>query len=81
MLILELLIVAIMVVVSVFGTYYQLQIISNLKSGMGKSAFTGGWVFHPEYLEKEGQSYRKKLLICWAIFISLALVVMVLVTL
>ena len=65
------LIVAIMIAIGFIGGYYQLQLIAYLKEGKRLSVWTGGWIFHPEYLEKDGQLYRKKILACWAIFVLL----------
>ncbi|MGA7748980.1 MAG: hypothetical protein WCA63_02420 [Gallionella sp.] len=53
------------------GGYYQLQMIAYSKAGMLGNIWWGGWIFHPEYLERNGQPYRKKLLACWAIFLLL----------
>jgi hypothetical protein len=65
------LLVAMIIIVGLVGGYYQLQIVAYLKEGKRTSAWSGGWVMHPEYLEKEGQQYRKKYLGCWLIAILL----------
>jgi hypothetical protein len=65
------LLVAIIVAVGFVGGYYQLYITVNLKEGKRTSVFTGGWIFHPEYLEENGRAYRKKLIGCWMIIVLL----------
>lgn len=60
-----------MIAVGFIGGYYQLQMIAYLKAGRRASVWTGGWIFHPEYLEVDGQPYRKKLLASWIIFLLL----------
>lgn len=64
---------AILIADMLLAAYYQVQIYSNLKIGKGVSVFTGGWMFHPEYLEKDGQRYRKKLFMCFTVFLLLVI--------
>ena len=71
MIYLQWLLVAMIVIVGLVGGYYQLQIVAYLKEGRRASVWFGGWLSHPEYLEKEGQQYRKKFLGCLIIAILL----------
>ena len=58
------LLVATFIVIGFVGGYYLLQMYSNSKEGKLFSIFTGGWLFHPEYLKENGLIYRKKLIGC-----------------
>lgn len=68
------LLVGIVIAVGFVGGYFQLQIFANSKPEKVGSVWLGGWVFHPEYLEKEGQIYRKRVIACWAVVLLLILV-------
>lgn len=63
---------AILIAVCLVGAYCQLQVLANSKPGMLSRVWLGGWIWHPEYLEQGGLPYRKKLLVCMAIFLLLA---------
>lgn len=67
----EWLLLAIVIAVCLVGAYYQFQVLGYSKPGKLSSVWRGGWIFHPEYLEQDGQPYRKKLLACLAIFLLL----------
>lgn len=59
--------VAIIIVISLVGGYYQHQIIAHMKEGKRISALVGGWLFYPEYLDETGKAYRKKIIGCWVV--------------
>jgi len=63
--------VAMIIVAGLVGGYYQLKIVGSLKEGKRASIWSGGWLFHPEYLDENGHAYRKKIIRCWIIAISL----------
>ena len=62
---------AIVIAVCVVGACYQLQVLAHSKPGMLSRVWLGGWIWHPDYLEQGGLPYRKKLLVCMAIFLLL----------
>ena len=47
---------------SLVGGYYHLQVWGALKEGYRSSIWSGRWLFHPEWLDEGGRLYRKKFL-------------------
>jgi len=71
-------IVAMMIGVGFIGAYYQFQMLGYSKPGRLSSVWRGGWIFHPEDLEDDGHTYRKRALACLGIFVLLAAMMKVL---
>jgi len=70
---------AALIVDSVVGGYYLLQIYFNLKPGRSMGILTDSWFWHPEYLHGDGQAYRRKYFYSFAVFVLLVIVLNVLI--
>ncbi len=46
-------------------SYFFVQMTLNAKPGKRVSVWWGAWLLNPDYLEKEGLIYRKKMVISW----------------
>lgn len=68
------LLVAIIIVLGFVGGYYHHLIIAGMKEGKAASAWFGGWIFYPEHLDGIGKAYRKKIISCWVVIMTLAIV-------
>jgi hypothetical protein len=74
----EWILLALMILDTLMGAYFQIQMLANSKEGAVSSLWKGAWVFHPELLKDEGLSYRKKLFLCLGFFFVLMLMMLAL---
>ena len=61
------LLAVIFIVLGLIGGYWQIQMMSNLKAHGQVGVWFGRWVFHPEYFNPVGQSYRRKIIGAWIV--------------
>jgi hypothetical protein len=74
----EWILLILMIINTLIGGYFQIQMLANSKEGALSSLWKGAWIFHPELLKEKGLGYRQKLFFCLGVLFVLMLMMLAL---